>query len=451
MKNEHENSSPEIVISVKNLTKIYKLYDSPFDRLKESLNPARKKYHKDYYALNDVSFNVNRGETVGIIGKNGSGKSTLLKVISGVLTPSSGDVYVNGKVSALLELGAGFNQELTGIENIYFNGTLMGYSKEEMDSKLDNILSFADIGEFVCQPVKSYSSGMFVRLAFAVAINVEPEILIIDEALSVGDIKFQRKCFAKIEQFRQNNKTILFVSHGLGTVNMLCDTALILDEGKLLEQGEANKVTRIFQKMVFGEEKFNDSLDDNLSGNDVEEIVGSKLFKTNNANVKTRFSVDNDLRELVEDKLKNWNGQKKAEIIDFGVLNSAGDKVTVLNAGGRYTLYSRVLTYIDFETIHFGYPILNTKGILVFAVNSELQNVEIKPQKRGSIIEGRVDVTMWLAPGDYFLTFRSGASLEVFDVLYDQVHFVVIGDCKIHPNSIVNLESTVSVKSICLS
>ena len=183
-----EQKTTDYAIAVKNVTKIYRLYDKPIDRLKESLNPMRKEYHKKFYALNQISFEVKKGETVGIIGTNGSGKSTILKIITGVLSPTTGEVEVVGTISALLELGAGFNMDYTGIENIYMNGTMMGFSRKEMDAKLNDILDFADIGDFVYQPVKTYSSGMFVRLAFALAINVEPEILIVDEALSVGDV-----------------------------------------------------------------------------------------------------------------------------------------------------------------------------------------------------------------------------------------------------------------------
>ena len=203
---------PNTAIKVSNLTKIYKLYDKPMDRLKESLHPLKKNYHKDFYALNDVSFEVKKGETVGIIGKNGAGKSTLLKIITGVLTPTSGDVQVNGRIASLLELGAGFNPEYTGIENIYLQGTLMGFGHEEMAAKVDEILAFADIGDFIHQSVKMYSSGMFARLAFAVAINVDPDILIVDEALSVGDAAFQNKCIRKMEEIGDKGITILFVS-----------------------------------------------------------------------------------------------------------------------------------------------------------------------------------------------------------------------------------------------
>ncbi|HMT02221.1 MAG TPA: ABC transporter ATP-binding protein, partial [Burkholderiales bacterium] len=216
------------IIKVENLTKIYKLYDAPIDRLKEALHWRHKKYHKDFYALNNISFEINTGECVGIIGKNGSGKSTLLKIIAKVLTPSSGAVTVNGKVSALLELGAGFNPEYTGIENIYFQGSLMGYTKEEIDKKVDAILSFADIGEFAFQPVKMYSSGMFARLAFAVAINVEPDILIVDEALSVGDMFFQAKSMAKMKSLIEDKKvTVLFVTHDISSIKAMCNKAIL--------------------------------------------------------------------------------------------------------------------------------------------------------------------------------------------------------------------------------
>ena len=207
-----------VAIKVNNVSKIYRLYDKPTDRLKEALGFSKKKRYKEHYALNNVSFDVKRGETVGIIGTNGSGKSTILKIITGVLNPSMGDVKIAGRISALLELGAGFNMEYTGIENIYLNATMMGFTREETDAKLQSILDFADIGDFVYQPVKTYSSGMFVRLAFAVSINIDPDILIVDEALSVGDVFFQVKCYHKFEEFKKMGKTFLFVSHDLGRI-----------------------------------------------------------------------------------------------------------------------------------------------------------------------------------------------------------------------------------------
>lgn len=227
-----------IAIKVENLSKVYKLYDTPFDRLKEALSPIRRKFHRDFFALKDVSFEIRKGETFGILGKNGSGKSTLLKIIAGVLSPTHGNITVNGKVSALLELGAGFNLELTGVENIYFSGTLMGLTREYMDARLDHILSFADIGEFVYQPVKTYSSGMFVRLAFAVAVNVNPEILVIDEALAVGDVRFQKRCKEKMNEFKDSGATIILVSHSLTDIRSMCSSGMMLHQGKLVHCGD---------------------------------------------------------------------------------------------------------------------------------------------------------------------------------------------------------------------
>jgi ABC-type polysaccharide/polyol phosphate transport system ATPase subunit len=231
-----------IAIRVQNLTKIYHLYDKPQDRLKEALNPFRKSYHHDFYAMEDVSFEIKKGETVGIIGKNGAGKSTLLKMITGVLTQTSGSIDTNGKIASLLELGTGFNPEMSGVENIYLNGSIMGFSKKEIDEKIDAIIEFADIGEHMLQPVKTYSSGMFARLGFAVAINVDPEILIVDEALSVGDMNFQVKCMTAMTRIQKRGTTILFVSHDINSVKSLCQRGLYIEGGKLIAIGNASVI-----------------------------------------------------------------------------------------------------------------------------------------------------------------------------------------------------------------
>lgn len=230
------------VIEVKNIDKYYKLYEKPTDRFKEALSLSKKKYHKNYYALNDITFHVERGENVGIVGSNGAGKSTLLKIITGILTPSAGTYAVQGKISALLELGAGFNPEFTGIENIYLNGTMMGYTKEQIEKKIGFITSFADIGEFIHQPVKTYSSGMSARLAFAVAINVDPEILIIDEILAVGDLRFQIKCMKKMKEMLAGGVTVLFVSHDTNAMRRFCTKAIWLHKGVIQQMGEVNEV-----------------------------------------------------------------------------------------------------------------------------------------------------------------------------------------------------------------
>ena len=253
----------EIAIKIENVTKIYQLYKRPMDRLKESMSLIKKKeYHQKFYALNNINLEIKKGESIGIVGKNGSGKSTLLKIISGVLTQTKGNVYVDGKVSALLELGTGFNPEYTGIENIYANGLIMGYSKEEMDERLDDIVNFAQIGEYIFQPVKTYSSGMFARLAFATAINVDPEILIVDEVLAVGDAKFQIKCINKMEEFKASGKTVLFVSHTLEQIKRFCTKGVWIDQGEMRMFDEVSHVIDMYESEMLKESMEQKALED---------------------------------------------------------------------------------------------------------------------------------------------------------------------------------------------
>lgn len=235
-------------IKAENLTKVYRLYDRPVDRLKESVDPFRRRFHRDFYALRNISFEVRRGDTVGVIGRNGSGKSTLLKIIAGVLTPTGGVVAVTGRVSAILELGAGLNPEMTGVENIFLSGTIMGFARDEIARRVPDILSFADLGDFASQPVKSYSSGMFVRLAFAMAVNVDPDIFIVDEALSVGDVSFQQKCLNQIEKMIKKGVTLLLVSHSMQLIRNYCQSALYLDGGEVRFSGKAEATTEAYLK-----------------------------------------------------------------------------------------------------------------------------------------------------------------------------------------------------------
>lgn len=322
----------DVAISIQNLNKIYKLYDFPQDRLKESLHPLRKKYHHDFYALNDVGFEIKKGETVGIIGKNGSGKSTLLKLITGVLTPSSGSVKVNGKISALLELGAGFNPDLSGIENVYFNGTLMGYTREEMDAKLDDILGFADIGEFIHQQVKTYSSGMFVRLAFAIAINVKPDILIVDEALSVGDLRFQAKCFKKIELLQEQKTTILFVSHDISAVRSYCTRAILMDHGRVAEMGNTDEVCTNYHLKIRAEQV---------------------LEKANNL-------------EATETSLISADGK----ILSVALFDDKGNNIDTFEAGSLLTVRITVKAYEDINSPAVSFSLQNLHGINLLGVTT---------------------------------------------------------------------------------
>ncbi|CAM3694954.1 ABC transporter ATP-binding protein [Cohnella lubricantis] len=352
--------SDQTAISLNRITKVYKLYDKPVDRLKEAINPFGRKYHKEFYAVNDVSFSIAKNETVGIIGKNGSGKSTLLKMITGVLTPTSGSLKVDGSISALLELGAGFNPEYTGIENIYLNGTIRGFSKEKMDEKLDDILSFADIGDFVHQPVKIYSSGMFVRLAFAVAINVDPEILIIDEALSVGDIRFQQKCFRKIEEFKQN-KTVLFVSHDMATITNYCDRAIWINEGAMIEDGSPRELAKQYQAYMMG-----------------SKITKSEALQAQ-AVPDTSISQDE-----VDDLPANLDvlGDNKARITGITMLDGiTNEKSALFFPGQAVKLIIKLVSHENIENPLVGFSIKDRLGNIIAECNNVVIDADIDDVK----------------------------------------------------------------------
>ena len=309
----------EYAIQVRDVSKIYKLYHRPSDRLIDTFGlPGRKKF-KEHRALNHVSFEVKKGETLGIIGTNGSVKSTVLKIITGVLGPTEGDVVIDGRISALLELGAGFNMEYTGRQNVYLNGMMMGFSNEEIDAKLQDILDFADIGEFADQPVKTYSSGMFVRLAFAVAINIDPEILIVDEALSVGDVFFQAKCYKKFDEFKKQGKTILFVSHDLGSVVKYCDRVVLLNKGDKLDEGLPKDMVGLYKRVLLGQTK---------------EAQEKMLARVNASGTdaglwKSHYVMNKDVDEY---------GTGKAAIIDFAIVDEKGEYTNCIEKGTRFLI-----------------------------------------------------------------------------------------------------------------
>ena len=395
--------SDDIAINVENLSKVYRLYDNPVDRLKESLHPFRKKYHKDFYALKDVNFKVKKGETVGIIGKNGSGKSTLLKLITGVLTPSGGNITVNGKVSALLELGAGFNPEFTGIENVYFNSTLMGYAKEEIDAKIDDILCFADIGEFVYQPVKTYSSGMMVRLAFAVAINVDPEILIVDEALAVGDEAFQRKCYSRIEAIQKQGGTILFVSHGASTIVQLCNRALLFDQGELFLAGLPKTVISKYHKLIYAPPDKVEYLRDEIrnsktASRDINDLtINLSTEKTENWDYRHYYNPD-----LVS-KSTIFYESRGALIKDPVIMTPHGKKVNVLARGEEYIYTYSVYFNKPAYNVRFGTMIKTISGLELWAMVSHPIGSSIECIESGSVFTPSFRFKCALLAGVYFM------------------------------------------------
>ena len=405
----------ETAIRVADVTKIYKLYDNPKDRLKESLGLTRKKCYQEHYALNHINFEVKKGETVGIIGTNGSGKSTMLKLITGVLTPSSGEIQVDGRISALLELGSGFNMEYTGIENIYLNGTMIGFSRNEIDEKMQEILDFADIGEFVHQPVKSYSSGMFVRLAFAVAININPEILIVDEALSVGDVFFQAKCYRKFEEFKQQGKTILFVSHDLGSITKYCDRAILLNKGEKIFEGTPKETVDIYKKVL------------------VNQFEPSELETDEDANDITKFSKDKDWKKSIQvnPELIEY-GEKSAEIIDYALLDENGLITNTFMKGTVFSVRMKIQAHKEVKEPIFAFTIKNLQGIELTGTNTTYEKVQVPPMEPGDIREVTFTQRLDLQGGEYLVslgcTGYQDGDFQVFHRLYDVCSLTVISD-----------------------
>lgn len=401
----------EIAIRVDKVSKIYRLYDRQRDRLKDALNLTKKKCYREHFALDELDFEIKKGETVGIIGTNGSGKSTILKIITGVLNPSGGSVEVDGRISALLELGAGFNMEYTGIENVYLNGTMIGFTKEEIDERLSDILDFADIGDFVNQPVKTYSSGMFVRLAFAVAINIDPEILIVDEALSVGDSFFQSKCYHKFEEFKKIGKTILFVSHDLSSITKYCDRAILLNRGKKLFEGSPKEAVDLYKRVLVNQLE------------DSEEEGGGRLWEqtAGDAFWKSAMSINPEVLEY---------GSKKAEIIDFAFLDATGRCSSIIEKGSEMTVKMKVLFHEDIEEPIFAFSFKNLLGIELCGTNTLFEKAEITPKSAGDVQVVSFKQNMDLQGGEYLLslgcTGYPHGEFTVYHRLYDVCNLTVV-------------------------
>lgn len=431
------------VITVQHLTKMYKLYDNPMDRVKEALSARGRKRYKEHYALRDINFTVRQGETVGIIGTNGSGKSTILKIITGVLSPTEGSVRVDGRISALLELGAGFNPDYSGIENIYLNGTMLGFSRDEMTAKLDEIIEFADIGEFINQPVKTYSSGMFVRLAFAVAINIDPEVLIVDEALSVGDVFFQAKCFRKFEEFKANNKTILFVSHDLGSINKYCDRAILLNRGHVVEEGKPKEIIDIYKKILVNQ--YDEEAEPAQTTGNPEETTeaveesgktpeASQASEPEGATAsqdepepadavlwKTRFNVNPSIVEY---------GDKKAEIIDFCMLDDNGIITNSIEKDKEFRIKMKILFHDTIEEPIFAYTIKDRMGNDLTGTNTLYEEINVGPKHAGDVVEVTFRQIMTLHGGEYLVslgcTSYEQMDFVVYHRLYDAFNLTVI-------------------------
>ena len=391
----------DAIIVIKNVGKTYRLYGKPSDRAKEALSFKRRKYHQDFHALNDVNLVVRKGETVGILGRNGSGKSTLLKILTGVTAQTSGEVVVNGKVAALLELGAGFNMEMTGMENIYLNGTMQGIPRQTMDDLVPLIVEFADIGEFIDQPVKTYSSGMFVRLAFALAINVDPDILIVDEALSVGDIYFQAKCYRKFEEFKNVGKTILFVTHDMNSVLKYCDRAMVLDHGDKIGEGTAKEMVDLYKRTVAGSNGAKD-------GSVVAAKLSDGLWR--DKGVVNTAALD--------------YGDGAIKITDFGTFDENGILSQSILKGNGFSIRMRLTVRSEVPDPIFAMTIKDVKGNELTGTNSKLEMKDPGPVRQGDEFVVEFRAPMLLQGGQYLISlgctsYDPSGELVVHHRLYD--------------------------------
>jgi lipopolysaccharide transport system ATP-binding protein len=412
----------DIAIKLENISKFYKLYKDPKDRLKEALHPLKKKYHRKFFALKNINLEVKKGEILGLVGRNGAGKSTLLKLISGIIQPSSGRIAITGNISALLELGSGLNPEFTGIQNIYFSGTMMGFSREEMKKKVDDIVTFADIGDFIHQPLKTYSSGMKARLGFALAVNIDPEILILDEVLSVGDDLFRRKCYTKMEELFKANCTVFYVSHSIGTVTQICSRAILVDKGEIILEGSPKLVTMHYQKYLF------------VKPEEAEKTRNEIIQLNNDENKKKNFAVESveNKNTAIDEKKQQMNEEKQkteayfipdfkpkstvvtrnydVDIYDLHIRTPGGKRVNALVMNEEYIYSFKVKFNIEAAEVGIGVPFKTEKGLLL--TNHNLYGNYIEKVEKGSTLLIDCHFRCIFTPGIYYTNATVGAAVK---------------------------------------
>lgn len=407
------------------VSKQYRIYDRPADRLKETLTRGRWKAHREFWALKDISFEVEAGTTTGIIGPNGCGKSTLLQIITGTLEPTHGSVQLEGRVAALLELGAGFNADFTGIENIFMNATLMGLSKSETEHLLPEIANFAEIGDFIYQPLKTYSSGMYIRLAFAAAIAVSPQILIIDEALAVGDAVFQHRCMRRIKQMQENGTTILFVSHDPSAIRALCTRAILLNEGKMLAQGSPADVLNRYRKII-------------MASQQAYEAHLNPTEETNPASIQLeRTPLIHSYR----------HGDRSAEVMQVELLDAGLRPTQLVETGQPLVIRIVYVANTALDDVVCGFLIRNRHGIHIYGTNTELQEVPFERVDKGQLTEVTFEFNCWLAPDEFSLSVavHSGAGVS-FDWLDGCLFFRVMAGTTME--GVANLNATAATKRL---
>lgn len=427
-------------IQLEAISKCYRIFQNPQDRFKQALldrfhgvlgKKTANQYYREHWALRDISFELQPGEAVGILGRNGAGKSTLLQIIAGTLEPTSGSVKTSGRITALLELGSGFNPEFTGRENVFLNAQILGMSREDALTRFDDIASFADIGDFIDQPVKTYSSGMMMRLAFAVQTVLDPNVLIVDEALSVGDARFQEKCFRKIRSLRDKGTTILFVSHDINSVTSFCDRAFLFDNGSLIYSGAPNDVAKEYIAHLYSEHPTTANTLTVTDGETVDEHKKSSLIGRS---------------EIAEDSINGsfQFGNKKVSILNVQILDESGLHTEILESGKRYKIVQRVMANVDVKGLASGFIIRDKRGVDIFGCTNKTANAATPDLVAGDIFQLSIEIDAWLAAGDYFLqAANAGEDGVQYDCQIDAVHFTVINTPSLFTTSVVNLNPKV--------
>ena len=419
-------------LSVENVSKQYRIYDHPGDRLKESLTRGRWKRHREFWALRDVSFEVETGTTTGIIGPNGSGKSTLLQIITGTLEPTHGAVHHEGRIAALLELGAGFNPEFTGIENIYLNAALLGFSKSEIDARLPEIKRFAEIGDFVEQPVKTYSSGMYIRLAFAIAVSADPQILIVDEALAVGDAVFQHRCLRRIKEMQEAGATILFVSHDPHTIRALCTRAILFNAGRMETDGKPSDVLNRYQKIIMSRQRDYES----------KRLVAAEADESEELAV-----LDESFRPL---RYTYRHGDGTAEILSVELLDAARQPIEFVETGESVMVRVRARLNAEENDPVCGFLIRDRHGIHIYGTNTEIHQAYFGHVRSGQVIEATFSFNCWLGVGEFSITAAvHSASGVSFDWVDDCLFFRVMSPVTV--DGVANLNASVTTRRLALS
>ncbi|NOU09704.1 MAG: ABC transporter ATP-binding protein [Nitrospira sp.] len=438
-------------IKLQSVSKCYRIYKNPQDRFKQAFlnhwrrmigaveNHAEAGYYREHWALRDVSFELQPGEAVGILGRNGAGKSTLLQIIAGTLAPTSGTVETTGRITALLELGSGFNPEFTGCENVFMNAGILGLSRKDTERRFDEIAAFADIGDFIDQPIKTYSSGMMMRLAFAVQTVLDPDVLIVDEALSVGDAKFQEKCFRKLRTLREGGTSILFVSHDINSVTSFCDRALLFDAGQLIDSGKPTDVSKAYIESLYSEspKKSPPRARENLP-------IEAEPERASPVQTITRDAAE---EKVAQDEYRF--GNRKVEILEVAIFDNKGKQTELLASGNRYTIIQTVVAHFPVIDLASGFIIRNKRGVDLFGITNKTAGVEIPRIEAGQIFEISIEIDAWLAAGDYFLqAANAGENGVQYDCRIDALHFVVIDTPTLFTTSIVNLNPKLRFDSI---